>query len=81
MFVSFSGHTEIVKILIENGADVNSIDRRSETPLHCAAFNGNLKNTLLNSFKNIFDFLNNPTTNLKQIFIRKKISSKGTLKR
>lgn len=31
------GHTDIVEILLESGADVNVVDARGETPLHVAA--------------------------------------------
>jgi ankyrin repeat protein len=35
-----NGHTETVKALIENGANVNAVDREKMTPLHLAVENG-----------------------------------------
>jgi len=40
---SRNGNLEMVKALIENGADVNSRDSSQNTPLHLACENGNLK--------------------------------------
>jgi len=37
------GQYEIVKLLIENGANVNSRDEENWTPLHCAVFGSNYK--------------------------------------
>jgi hypothetical protein len=34
------GHTEITKILIEVGADINKTDKYGETPLHRVVYNG-----------------------------------------
>ncbi|SCN86224.1 uncharacterized protein FFMR_09006 [Fusarium fujikuroi] len=41
-FAAERGHIEIVNCLIENQANVNSLDRRSETPLFKPAGNGHL---------------------------------------
>ncbi|KAH7382754.1 ankyrin repeat-containing domain protein [Phaeosphaeria sp. MPI-PUGE-AT-0046c] len=38
-----TGHIEIVKLLLQNGADKNSLDRTSLSPLHRAAFGGHLQ--------------------------------------
>ena len=38
-----SRNLEIVKILLQNGADVNTTDEDGFTPLHIAAYNGNLQ--------------------------------------
>lgn len=35
------GHTDIVKILVEHGADPNAKDNVDNTPLHLAADNSN----------------------------------------
>jgi hypothetical protein len=37
------GHIDIVKLLLNNGADVNSKGNLVNTPLHWAAFNGNIE--------------------------------------
>ena len=37
---TWKGHTEIAKLLIAEGSDVNTKDERRETPLHWAARNG-----------------------------------------
>mgnify|MGYP003319189623 CR=1 FL=1 len=34
------GHVDVAKVLIQNGADVNAVDKDKETPLHLAAVNG-----------------------------------------
>lgn len=39
------GHEKVVKILIENQADVNAMGKDRETPLHIAVGNGNISNT------------------------------------
>ena len=43
--VAFWGHLEIVKMLLEHGADVNirNMDNKGDTPLHYAALNGHLE--------------------------------------
>ena len=40
---AFSGHFEIAKLLLENGANVNAIGRDNQTPIHFAAINGQTK--------------------------------------
>jgi ankyrin repeat protein len=42
-WASEKGYTEIVKLLIERGADVNACDEFGETPLHRASYNGYLE--------------------------------------
>lgn len=37
---ALNGHIEIVKTLIDHGADVNVIEGQRQTPLHCAARKG-----------------------------------------
>lgn len=37
---AFYGHTDIIKLLISNGADIHSVNGRTETPLFLAAQNG-----------------------------------------
>ena len=39
------GRTDVVKVLIDNGADVNAKDDSGDTPLHWAAFTGARKIT------------------------------------
>jgi hypothetical protein len=36
------GHSEITRLLLQNGADVNAKDRWDRTPLHCSAFYGHI---------------------------------------
>ncbi len=36
----FSGHTEVTRILAENGAELDLTDKNSQTPLHLACFYG-----------------------------------------
>lgn len=38
----FTGHESVVKMLIDNGADVNAIDNSNKTPLIIALENGKL---------------------------------------
>ena len=42
-----SDHTEIAKLLIDKGADLNKSDNNSAIPLHYVAFIGNKENTQL----------------------------------
>lgn len=46
------GHENIVKLLIENGADINSQDEYGIKPLHYSVYNGNC-----NTFNWIINFL------------------------
>lgn len=39
--ILFSGHVEMVKMLIDHGAHLNYTDNQKYTPLHEAAFQGN----------------------------------------
>jgi ankyrin len=41
------GNTLCTKLLIENGAKVNSRTKNGQTPLHCAATNNNIQDTIL----------------------------------
>eukprot|EP00945_MAST-04E_sp_MAST-4E-sp1_P002273 g2273.t1 len=47
------GHTEIVKLLLERGADQKSLNKNKDTPLHAAALNGHVDvvRILMNSNK------------------------------
>ena len=36
------GHVDVVKVLIQNGADVNAVEEYKETALHTAALNGHV---------------------------------------
>lgn len=50
------GHEVVVKLLIENGADVNITNLIRDTPLMLAARKGNLNNVIYKSFRSsIFD--------------------------
>ena len=46
-FAARAGHTEIVDLLVTNGADVNSRDAEEYTPLHNSTFNGHMELTKL----------------------------------
>lgn len=37
---SFSGHLEVVKLLVSHGAEVTCKDKKAYTPLHAAASSG-----------------------------------------
>lgn len=37
---AFSGHTEVVRLLVERAANVNAVDKRERRPLHWAAHEG-----------------------------------------
>ncbi len=43
MLSSYKGHLETTKMLIENGADINKINARGQTPLDGVCFKGNLE--------------------------------------
>lgn len=49
------GHTEITKYLIQNKADINSIDTEGQTPLHyaCACGHPNIVKILLENKANV----------------------------
>ena len=38
-FAALKGHTEVVKFLFENGAEINAKDENNHTPFHFAAKN------------------------------------------
>ena len=38
-----NGHLEIVKYLVENGANINEKNKDGDTPLICASINGHLE--------------------------------------
>lgn len=42
----FTGHAEVVKMLIAHKADINIKDYRGKTPLHVASIAGNYPNML-----------------------------------
>ena len=63
------GHTDVVKVLIDGGAEPDKADRYGETPLHKAAENGSLGRTdvvqfLINSGANLDKANNNGKTPL-----------------
>ena len=41
-YASFIGHINVVRFLVLNGADTNSIDFNDSTPLHIASYKGNI---------------------------------------
>lgn len=43
----FTGHVNVTRVLIKNGANVNVEDNGKQTPLHKAAFHGNRSHTSL----------------------------------
>jgi hypothetical protein len=47
IWAAFSGHTDAAKSLIEQGANVNSVNNSGETPLSLAAINGQLETAKL----------------------------------
>ena len=42
MYASTEGHLDLLKILLDNQADINAEDYSKSTPLHLASFNGHL---------------------------------------
>ena len=40
MYAVYYNRLEFVRVLLEAKADVNKVDSYSDTPLHCAAWNG-----------------------------------------
>jgi ankyrin repeat protein len=53
---STEGYIEIVKLLLEHGADVNLSNNNKDSPLHCASYNGHIEivKLLLNYNANIY---------------------------
>jgi hypothetical protein len=41
-YAAANGHVKIVRLLLQNGAEVNAKDRRDRTPLHYAAIHGHI---------------------------------------
>ena len=42
-FAAKKGHVDVAKVvLIQNGADVNAVDKYKSTALHCASQNGHV---------------------------------------
>ena len=63
-----------MKILLQNGADVNATDEDGFTPIHIAAYNGNLQmvKTLLQSGSDIqLDKKDNKILLLNQLLLKK----------
>ena len=54
---SRAGHTEVMKVLLEFGANINAFDRRGRTALHMAAVGGNVDsvNFLLDNKAKMFE--------------------------
>jgi ankyrin repeat protein len=44
---AFNGYVDLVKLLIQNGADVNAVDEDNWTSLHCATWRGRLGEDVL----------------------------------
>ncbi|OWF39549.1 Oxysterol-binding protein-related protein 1 [Mizuhopecten yessoensis] len=44
---TYFGHTGVVRVLLENGADVNVVNPNGDTPLHKAAFTGRMETLTL----------------------------------
>ena len=42
-WAALNGHLEVVKLLVESGADVDHVSEKGWTALHCAAYNGHLE--------------------------------------
>ncbi len=42
---AYFGHLDLIKLLIDNGAEVNSKSKRGHTPLHFAADGGQMNGT------------------------------------
>ncbi|PMD61428.1 ankyrin, partial [Hyaloscypha bicolor E] len=40
---SWNGHIEIVRLLLDRGADITAADSDRETPLYCASRNGHIE--------------------------------------
>ena len=41
-FAAFLGHVEAIKVLLENGSDMNAVNKIEETALHVAAEHGHV---------------------------------------
>jgi ankyrin repeat protein len=42
-FACFEGHIEVVKLLLKNGANVNTVDKFDQTPLYIACLYGHME--------------------------------------
>ena len=73
MYAAQEGHEEILRLLLENGADVNAKDRSKKTALHMAADKGHVS-TLKLLLKNGAD-INSVSSAFDEINISKKCSS------
>lgn len=77
-FVNFSGHEEIVEILIDAGADVNLVEKDGLqwSVLHWAAFLGNFWTVSLSKWNSI-KFFHFPNWNVDRNEVVKKLIQKG----